>query len=159
MKAIKTMFVALICAITTASCSAQRLFSEASKVDGVTSVLVTKPMLQLAGASVGNQDGVDVGKLMDKLNSIEVITAPKNLKTKVMELCQQSLTGMKTETLVEVKEKDENVEILAIPNDTNPELYKGLVIMADQKDELVYMYMSGDFTMDELMTAIGTAAK
>lgn len=156
MKAISTMIVALVCVIASASCSAQRLFSEASKVDGVTSVLVTKPMLKLAGASIGNQDGVDVSKLMDKLSSIEVITAPKNLKSKVMELCQQSLAGMATETLVEVKEKDQNVEILAIPNEANPNLYKGLVIMADEKDELTYVYMSGNFTMDELMTAIGT---
>ncbi len=78
MKKIKMMFFALMCVVAVSSCSAQRLFSEAADIKGVTSVVVTKPMLKMAGASIGKQEGVDVGKLIEKLDFIEVVSAPAN---------------------------------------------------------------------------------
>ncbi|MDE6321975.1 MAG: DUF4252 domain-containing protein [Muribaculaceae bacterium] len=158
MKKIKMLFVALMCVVASSSCSAQRLFSEASNIDGVNSVLVTKPMLKIAGESLGTQDGVDMGKLINNLNCIEVITAPAKQKAKVLDIYKKVLAGAKTETLVEVKENGQNVEIIALSNDKNPELYKGLIIVSDESNELTLLYMAGDFTMDELMGAIGSAS-
>lgn len=158
MNKIKMMIFALMCVVAGSSCSAQRMFSEASNIDGVTSVLVTKPMLKMAGESLGTQDGVDMGKLVNNLNCIEVITSPAKHKGKVMEIYKKALAGVKTETLVEVKENKENVEILALPKDNSTELYKGLIIAADEGSELTLVYLSGEFTMDELMGAIGSAA-
>ncbi len=155
MKKIKMMFFALMCVVAVSSCSAQRLFSEAADIKGVTSVVVTKPMLKMAGASIGKQEGVDVGKLIEKLDFIEVVSAPANKKVKVKEICNKALKDLNAETLVEVKENDQDVRILAIINENNPELYKGLLIIADEADELALVYMLGNFTMDDLTAAIG----
>jgi len=148
---------ALLCVLGATSCSAQKIFTEAADVKGVTSVFVTKPMLSMVGVTMGNQGGVDIGKLMKKINSVEVLEIPRDKKNTAEPLCQKALSGREMETLVDVKESDNTVLISALPN-PGKDTYQGMLIKADSGNYLVYVYMAGDFTLEDIMQAVnGTA--
>lgn len=156
MKKFKLLMIALLCVLGATSCSAQKLFTEAANVKGVTSVFVTKSMLNMVGATMGNQGGVDTGKLMKKINSVEVLEIPRDKKKTAEPLCQKALSGREMETLVDVKESDNTVLISALRN-PGKDTYQGMLIKTDSDDELVYVYMAGDFTLADLMQAVGDA--
>lgn len=157
MEKIKLLMFALLCVWGATSCSAQKIFTEAANVDGVTSVFVTKPMLSMVGATMGNQGGVDIGMLMKKINSVEVLQMTADKKKKAEPLCQKALSGMEMEALVDVKASDNTVLISALPN-PGKDTYRGMLIKADSGDSLVYVYMAGNFTLEDIMRAVGDFA-
>lgn len=163
----KRTILSLLAIVMTAAfslpCSAQdRLFKNMSDLKGCTSIYVGKAVLKLAGSSssfIGNLDNVNLKKLYDKINSIEVVACDDDeyaaaINKKISEL----VAGISDlNLLTEVNENDgdgsSNVTIYTRQK-PGSDIINTLLIVVMGDDDPTLVAFHGDFTMDDILAAL-----
>lgn len=160
MEKMKTMVILAIMLIGSGCHAlAQKLFTEAANLKGVTSVYVGKPMLTLVGSQMLNQGSgkFDISKIINDINSVEIIEsskddAGKNFK-KAKDECDKVIGAMDFQPLVDLNDEDgDNVQIIGTLNDDGS-CYTNILIRIVDDEDMVYIMLTGNISMEDMAAA------
>jgi hypothetical protein len=145
----KHLLLALLMIILSGNSMAQKqLFDRFSDMEGVTSVYISKAMLQMM-PNMKIQGGMDVGDFAGKLTGILILTSENSNVTKMMRNETASFhKNPDYEVLMKVKDEDSNVDFYI--KKKSDRLIGELVMLVDDKDEFVIIQMSGNLTMEDI---------
>lgn len=149
MKAMKLMLAILLVGLPML-CQAQKnnIFNKYSDMKGVTSVYISKAMIE-ANPQLFMQDrDVYIGKVSGQLNSVQVISTMENAVKKDL---RKDLANLVQSTRYELLMKQKGVV-------SKSEFYisrkgnkvKELIMIIDGAASLKFIYMEGDMTMDDI---------
>lgn len=150
------MLLTVFCAMGTFAQS--KFFEKCEKIKGVTTVYVSKAMLQMAG-DANVTDDMNLSSVIKKLNSLELINAESpasvvELNKLIKELNINHKNGY--EIMMSVNDDEQNVKIYMkkMANNTNE-----YVILVEESDEVLVVLMNGTLTLDEAAKAVKVGDK
>lgn len=125
-------------------------FKSCEDIPGVTTVYISKAMLELAGASNISGGDFDLGSLASKLDGLEIVSADNDAVAALRSKCGTFKTARGYEKLMSVKETDSNVSILMkkLGGGRNE-----FVVFVDSPSSLSAIVMTGTMTMQDVMAA------
>ena len=149
------MLLTVFCAMGTFAQS--KFFEKCEKIKGVTTVYVSKAMLQMAG-DANVTDDMNLSAVIKKLNSLEVINAESSASVELNKLIKElNLNGKNGyEIMMSVNDDEQNVKIYMkkMANNTNE-----YVILVEESDEVLVVLMNGTLTLDEATKAVKVGDK
>ena len=139
----------LLLALSTVFCRAQQsFFDKYAEMDGVSSVYITKSMLNMFPNMSGKINGVNVGNIASRLDNIQILSSDE---APIIEQLRKETKDINTkngyEELMRVREDGEKTTIYF------KELKKGnseFVLITDEKDEFTIISIIGDLTLKEI---------
>lgn len=140
--------ILIILMFWTGMASAQNKFTQKfSDMDGVTSVFISKAMLQMMPNM--KTGGIDIGSIAGKLESILILTTEKASISKMMKSELPRLASSKSyEELMRVKDEGTNVTFYIKKKNNNK--VSELIMLVDEQPEFVYMQITGDMTLQDI---------
>ena len=136
------------------------LYQKYSDDERVTAVYISPAMFKLIGKipEVKIEDnGVDFGPMIKSMTGFYLLqTEDKDLADKIFKDVSKVVNGHKFETLMEVKDKGERVNVFSL-GDKN--FLKSLLFTAFQGNETTFISIDGLIKRDDVENAIGAAAK
>ncbi|GHU71915.1 hypothetical protein FACS189413_14260 [Bacteroidia bacterium] len=131
---------------------AQDLFDKLADNEHITSVYISKALLNMfpAMADKVDVDGVDIHKIVNKLEQIDIYTSENK---EAMQLIRTEAKKLQTsnksfEVLMKIKDDGEDVIFYAEKADKNK--FKSLVMFVDSADECVLIRLLGNFTAEDI---------
>lgn len=146
----KKIVIILALTIATSTAFAQKNpFEKFTDMDGVTSVFISKNMLSLLPKQANMQyNGVDVGRFVDKLSSLLIITSEnKQIAREMITLANSGIKESNYELLMRVKTEDG--ELVNFFMKGKPENISELIMIVED-DESVIMQLLGNFTLQDV---------
>ena len=139
----------LLLALSTVFCRAQQsFFDKYAEMDGVSSVYITKSMLNMFPNMSGKINGVNVGNIASRLDNIQILSSDE---APIIEQLRKETKDINTkngyEELMRVREDGEKTTIYF------KERKKGnreFVLITDEKDEFTIISIIGDLTLKEI---------
>lgn len=160
MKKISLIIIALMASIAMQAQDYKSLYQKYSDDDRVTAVYISPAMFKLIGKlpEVKIEDnGVDFGPMIKSMTGFYLLqTEDKDLADKIFKDVSKVVNGHKFETLMEVKDKGERVNVFSL-GDKN--FLKSLLFTAFQGNETTFISIDGLIKRDDVENAIGAAAK
>ena len=162
-KIILTLLLALAFGQGAMAQDLDKLMAELAKIEGVNHQIVDRTMLDAATAAMP-EDSTDTASsampgFMKKLELVE-ITAAENvqpeLKSRFLEELNKFKDGDKYETLLTVKEGEDNVRILA--QRENEEVTAVIIFVIDEEDAVI-VKMVGKFDQSDLTDILNDQQK
>ncbi len=141
----------------------QRMFPNISKMEGVTSIYIGKPMLQLASSSelLGSLGNVKMSNLVQKIIGMEVITCDNSkYSKKVSKAITETLASMKDlNVAMEVNDesKDASKVTIYIQGEPDSDIINTLLIVVNSASEPTIISIQGSFTPQEIAGALSTS--
>ena len=136
------------------------LYQKYSDDERVTAVYISPAMFKLIGKlpEVKIEDnGVAFGPMIKSMTGFYLLqTEDKDLADKIFKDVSKVVNGHKFETLMEVKDKGERVNVFSL-GDKN--FLKSLLFTAFQGNETTFISIDGLIKRDDVENAIGAAAK
>lgn len=136
------------------------LYQKYSDDERVTAVYISPAMFKLIGKlpEVKIEDnGVDFGPMIKSMTGFYLLqTEDKDLADKIFKDVSKVVNGHKFETLMEVRDKGERVNVFSL-GDKN--FLKSLLFTAFQGNETTFISIDGLIKRDDVENAIGAAAK
>ena len=152
--------VNLLCTIVmmmsfTTSCIAQsKMFKEAAKYEGVTTVYISPAMCKIAMATGGKVDGVGDLDGIKKLNKLEILSCENSKDIeKVIEICHKIIANMNMDVLTEVHEGNESAVIYTRVTGDGTEIHD-LIIESREPKEYAVVYIEGEFDLEKIMNSV-----
>ena len=160
MKKISLIIIALMASIAMQAQDYKSLYQKYSDDERVTAVYIPPAMFKLIGKlpEVKIEDnGVDFGPMIKSMTGFYLLqTEDKDLADKIFKDVSKVVNGHKFETLMEVKDKGERVNVFSL-GDKN--FLKSLLFTAFQGNETTFISIDGLIKRDDVENAIGAAAK
>ena len=160
MKKISLIIIALMASIAMQAQDYKSLYQKYSDDERVTAVYISPTMFKLIGKlpEVKIEDnGVDFGPMIKSMTGFYLLqTEDKDLADKIFKDVSKVVNGHKFETLMEVKDKGERVNVFSL-GDKN--FLKSLLFTAFQGNETTFISIDGLIKRDDVENAIGAAAK
>ena len=160
MKKISLIIIALMASIAMQAQDYMSLYQKYSDDERVTAVYISPAMFKLIGKlpEVKIEDnGVDFGPMIKSMTGFYLLqTEDKDLADKIFKDVSKVVNGHKFETLMEVKDKGERVNVFSL-GDKN--FLKSLLFTAFQGNETTFISIDGLIKRDDVENAIGAAAK
>lgn len=160
MKKISLIIIALMASIAMLAQDYKSLYQKYSDDERVTAVYISPAMFKLIGKlpEVKIEDnGVDFGPMIKSMTGFYLLqTEDKDLADKIFKDVSKVVNGHKFETLMEVKDKGERVNVFSL-GDKN--FLKSLLFTAFQGNETTFISIDGLIKRDDVENAIGAAAK
>jgi hypothetical protein len=126
----------------------KRLFDRFSKMEGVTTVYISKAMLQMM-PDMPLQPGVDIRGFAGKLDGLLIMTSENESICRMMRSESSSFAQDRAyEILMKVKDGESNVNFYI--RKRSDQLIAELVMLVDGEDEFVFIQMTGNMTMDDI---------
>ena len=160
MKKISLIIIALMASIAMQAQDYKSLYQKYSDDERVTAVYISPAMFKLIGKlpEVKIEDnGVDFGPMIKSMTGFYLLqTEDKDLADKIFKDVSKVVNGHKFDTLMEVKDKGERVNVFSL-GDKN--FLKSLLFTAFQGNETTFISIDGLIKRDDVENAIGAAAK
>ncbi|MBQ8062099.1 MAG: DUF4252 domain-containing protein [Bacteroidales bacterium] len=160
MKKISLIIIALLASLLMNAQDYKNLYQKYSDDERVTAVYISPAMFKLIGKlpEVKIEDnGVDFGPMIKSMTGFYLLqTEDKDLADKIFKDVSKVVDGHKFETLMEVKEKGERVNIFSLGD---KDFLKSLLFTAFQGNETTFISIDGLIKRDDVENAIGAAAK
>jgi hypothetical protein len=149
----KKGLIALIVLLNIVSASAQDLFEKLGDNEHITSVYISKALLNMfpGMADKVNVDGVDIKNIVAKLEQIDIYTSSNKeglllIRTEAKKLQSQSKSY---EVLMKIKDDGNNV-IFYAEKSKDKDRFKSLIMFADDGDECTLIRLLGSFTAEDI---------
>lgn len=160
MKKISIIIIAAMASLVMNAQDYKSLYQKYSDDERVTAVYISPAMFKLIGKlpEVRIEDnGVDFGPMIKSMTGFYLLqTEDKDLADKIFRDVSKVVDGHKFETLMEVKEKGERVNIFSLGD---KDFLKSLLFTAFQGNETTFISIDGLIKRDDVENAIGAAAK
>ena len=147
----KTILSILLLMSFTFTFAQKNPFEQFSKMDGVTSVYISKTMLSMIPKnSKMNYGGVNVGSFLNKLSSILILTSEdQKIAPQMLSLANERVKGRDYELLMRVK-SDDNDNVNFFMKGKPEDIRELIMIVAGNDGENVVMQFLGNFTLDDI---------
>lgn len=146
MKLKHVLLIILMCCASIASAQ-NKLIEKFADMDGVTSVFISKSMLQMMPNM--KTEGIDIGGIAGKLESMLILTSEKASISNMMKNEIPSFTSNKSyEELMRVKDEGSRV-IFYIKRKNNSKIGE-LIMMVDEHPQFVFIQIKGDMTLQDI---------
>ena len=160
MKKISLIIIAIMASLVMNAQDYKSLYQKYSDDERVTAVYISPAMFKLIGKlpEVKIEDnGVDFGPMIKSMTGFYLLqTEDKDLAEKIFKDVSKVVNGHKFETLMEVKDKGERVNIFSLGD---KDFLKSLLFTAFQGNETTFISIDGLIKRDDVENAIGAAAK
>lgn len=160
MKRTSIIIIAVMASLVMSAQDYKSLYQKYSDDERVTAVYISPAMFKLIGKlpEVRIEDnGVDFGPMIKSMTGFYLLqTEDKDLADKIFRDVSKVVDGHKFETLMEVKEKGERVNIFSLGD---KDFLKSLLFTAFQGNETTFISIDGLIKRDDVENAIGAAAK
>ena len=160
MKRIALIVITLMAALAMQAQDYKSLYQKYSDDERVTAIYISPAMFKLIGKlpEVRIEDnGVDFGPMIKSMTGFYLIqTEDKDLAEKIFKDVSKVVDGHKFETLMEIKEKGERVNIFSLGD---KDFLKSLLFTAVQGNETTFISIDGLIKREDVETAIGGLAK
>ena len=135
--------------ISTLLCHAQQdFFDKYADMEGVTSIYITKSMLNMFPKMSGKINGVNIGSLANRLNNIQVLSSEK---APIIEQLRKETKHINTkkgyEELIRIREDGEKSTIYFKERKKENNEF---ILIVDEKDEFTIISIMGNLTMKEI---------
>lgn len=134
--------------------SQKDLFSKLSASQDITTVTITKALINMAPALIGNSiEGIEINKLIEKLDQIDILTAEnKNAKQQIKIVIENEIAKNKTyEMLMSVKDGTDNIIFYA---EKEKNTFKSLIMYVIDDEDCTLIRIKGNFTAEDIQGII-----
>ena len=146
MKLKHVLLIILMCCASVVSAQ-NKLIEKFADMDGVTSVFISKSMLQMMPNM--KTKGIDIGGIAGKLESMLILTSEKASISNMMKNEIPSFTSNKSyEELMRVKDEGSRVTFY-IKRKSNSKIGE-LIMMVDEHPQFVFIQIKGDMTLQDI---------
>lgn len=146
MKLKHVLLIILMCCASVVSAQ-NKLIEKFADMDGVTSVFISKSMLQMMPNM--KTEGIDIGGIAGKLESMLILTSEKASISNMMKNEIHSFNSNKSyEELMRVK--DEGTRVTFYIKRKNNNKIGELVMFVDEHPEFVFIQIKGDMTLQDI---------
>jgi hypothetical protein len=146
MKLKHVLLIILMCCASIVSAQ-NKLIEKFADMDGVTSVFISKSMLQMMPNM--KTEGIDIGGIAGKLESMLILTSEKASISNMMKNEIPSFTSNKSyEELMRVKDEGSRVTFY-IKRKNNSKIGE-LIMMVDEHPQFVFIQIKGDMTLQDI---------
>ena len=160
MKKISLIIIAIMASLVMNAQDYKSLYQKYSDDERVTAVYISPAMFKRIGKlpEVKIEDnGVDFGPMIKSMTGFYLLqTEDKDLAEKIFKDVSKVVNGHKFETLMEVKDKGERVNIFSLGD---KDFLKSLLLTASQGNETTFISIDGLIKRDDVENAIGASAK
>lgn len=133
------------------------LFDRLSKYKGISSIYISKSMLNLVGDMNLNMGDMNVKDVSKKLDQIEIYTATDSKTMKYMSYEISKVKKNKDyELLMNVKKDGEDMTFYGVKDKKN---FKEMIMITSKKEKGVIIRMVGNFTIDDIQKVAKKADK
>lgn len=130
-----------------------KMYDKYSEMKGVTSVYISKSMLQLISNFDMKFDGLDISKISSKLTGIYILTTEDPAIASRMKKDTERVDNNKRyEPLMKVKDDESDVVFYTLPK--NKEVIKEMIVLVNEKSEFVMIQLLGEMTLDDIRQII-----
>lgn len=138
----------LLLTLSALFCQAQQsFFDKYAEMDGVTTVYITKNMLNMFPSMSGTINGVDVGNLANKLENIQILSADdSNIIEQLRKETKYINTKNGYEELMRVRDDGDKMTIYFKERKKNSEF----ILTTDEGDEFTIILIIGDLTLKDI---------
>lgn len=149
----KTKYIIITLLLTIGSISIQAqnstdIFNKFSDNEDITTVFISKALLQLAPEMKGDMGGANISNLIGKLTQIEIYTTEKESVAQMMKKESDKFINNKTyESLMKIRDKGDNVDFLI---QRNKDRIDELLMVVSDGEECTIIRIVGDFTMEDI---------
>lgn len=130
----------------------QSFFDKYAEIEGVTSVYITKSMLNLFPKGQTSVNGVNIGNIASRLDNIQILSADEQ---PIIDKLRKETSVINTrngyEELMRVREDGEKTTIYFKDGKKDK---KEFVLLLDEKDEFTIISIVGDLTLQEIQGII-----
>jgi uncharacterized pyridoxamine 5'-phosphate oxidase family protein len=149
----KIGFIAAILLLNIISASTQNLFKRLADNDKITTVYITKALLNMIPGMAAKVDveGVNLKKIIPKLEQIEIYTTNDKRAAQLIRTEAEKLQSTKStyEVLMRIKENGQDVVFCAEKTKEN-NVFQSLVMFVDSPDECTLIRLLGNFTAKDI---------
>ena len=160
MKKISLIAIVLLASLVMNAQDYKNLYQKYSDDERVTAVYISPAMFKLIGKlpEVKIEDnGVDFGPMIKSMTGFYLLqTEDKDLAETIFKDVTKVVNGHKFETLMEVKDKGERVNIFSLGD---KDFLKSLLLTAFQGNETTFISIDGLIKRDDVENALSAAAK
>lgn len=127
------------------------LFDKLADAEDISHITVTKSLLKMMPGIVAsvNVDGIDVNKLITKLEQIDIFTSENSSTKQLIKKAANELfkSDKSYEILMKVKDKGDDVVFYG---QKEGNFFKSLVMFVDNDKESVLIRLLGKFTLEDI---------
>lgn len=159
----KKIFLTLIAGLTALMASAQdykSIYQKYSDDDRVTAVYISPAMFKMIGKIPEiriEESDVDLSPMIKSMTGFYMLqTEDTSLAEKISKDVVKIVGGNKFETLMEVKDKGQKINILSLGDD---EFIKSLLLTVLDSEETVFIGIDGLMKRDDVENAVSSAGK
>lgn len=159
----KKIFLTLIAGLTALLASAQdykSIYQKYSDDDRVTAVYISPAMFKMIGKIPEiriEESDVDLSPMIKSMTGFYMLqTEDTSLAEKISKDVVKIVGGNKYETLMEVKDKGQKINILSLGDD---EFIKSLLLTVLDSEETVFIGIDGLMKRDDVENAVSSAGK
>ena len=150
----------LLTVLTVSAQDYKSLYQKYSDDERVTAVYISPAMFKLIGKLPEvriEENGVDFAPMIKSMTGFYMLqTEDPNLAEKIQKDISKSVSGHKFETLMEVKDKGQKVNILSLGDDN---FIKSLLLTTFQDGETVFIGIDGVMKREEVENAVIGASR
>jgi len=147
----KKGLVTVIVLLNIASASAQGLFDKLGDSKHITTVNISKALLNMfpAMADQVNVTGVDIKGIVSKFEQIDIYTSKNKEGSRLIRTEAQKLQSQSKSYEILMRIKDEVEEVIFYA-EKEKDRFKSLVMFVDGKDECTLIRLLGSFTTEDI---------
>lgn len=146
----KRIILILTIALSALCSHAETLLESCEKIPGITSVYISKTMLSLVGNLDMHANGVDLGKLMSKLDNLVVLNAEGNKAAMLKEIAIKSFKNQSYEKLMTVRNDEQIVDTFV--KDLGKSRFEYTLYICEPESTTIII-LNGTFTLDDIIAA------
>ena len=150
---IRTLIIAIMATLcSVCSYGQQSFFDKYAEMDGVTSVYISKSMLNLFPKGQTSVNGINIGDIASRLDNIQILSTDEQpIVDKLRKETSDINTRNGYEELMRVREDGEKTTIYFKDGKKDK---KEFVLLVDEKDEFTIISIVGDLTLQEIQGII-----
>ena len=150
---IRTLIIAIMATLcSVCSYGQQSFFDKYADMDGVTSVYISKSMLNLFPKGQTSVNGINIGDIASRLDNIQILSTDEQpIVDKLRKETSDINTRNGYEELMRVREDGEKTTIYFKDGKKDK---KEFVLLVDEKDEFTIISIVGDLTLQEIQGII-----
>ncbi|MDD4032351.1 MAG: DUF4252 domain-containing protein [Bacteroidales bacterium] len=144
---LKIFFISICALFCQLSMAQSDLFKRYADKEGVTSVYVSKAMIQMAPDAVSNAD-LYLNNMKGKIEGIQIVSSGNLALKNEMDESFRKLIGNQHEELMRIK--DESGELVTFHIKKEGNLITELIMLVNEEDEFSAIQILGKFTMQDI---------